>query len=168
LVTGPAASISQVPLHEVLPAAYGAAEDDLRRLAHKLDTHPSAMNRTAWHWYPENTAPPPIPSERRYLLLVDATITLFNTGLDWLELTLDIAWRPELTVTSAVEVACWCPQDHNMHQVRESHRQVPSCRDLVDAFAAGTAMLMDTLNSGFSDPRAWRARAALPDAPAAG
>ena len=105
-----------------------------------------------------------MPSGGEYLLIVDTTITLMSASADWLELALDLAWRPELTVTAAVEVACWCPQDHNMHQVREAHWQVASRHDLVDAFAAGTAMLTDVLDTGPSEPRAWRALAGLPDA----
>lgn len=167
-MAGPATSIAHVPLHDVLPRNYVAAADDLRRLAHKLDTHRSAANRTVWHWYPEHAEPPPMSSERGYLLLVDTTIMLINTGDDWLELTVDIAWRPKLTVNAAVEVACWCPQDHNMHQVREAHWQVASRQDLVDSFAAGAVMLTEVLDSGPFDPRAWRVRAGLPDAPAAG
>jgi hypothetical protein len=47
--------------------------------------------------------------------VLDTTITLADLDSDWLELTLDIAWRPELTVNAAVEVGCWCRPDHNMH-----------------------------------------------------
>ncbi len=166
-MAGPATSIADVPLHDLLPGDHAAAEHDLRRLAHTLDTHSSAANRTVWHWYPEHTEPPPTSSEGAYLLLVDTTITLVNTGDDWLELTLDIAWRPKLTVNAAVEVACWCPQDHNMHQVRQAHWQVASHPNLVDSFTAGAAMLTDVLDSGPFEPRAWRLRAGLPDAPAA-
>jgi hypothetical protein len=102
-----------------------------------------------------------------YLLLVDTTITLYGTRDDWLELTLDIAWikPPKLTVNAAVEVACWCPRDHNMHQVREASWPVADSHELVEAFAAGTAMLVDVLGSGPFEPRPWRLQAGLPDAP---
>jgi hypothetical protein len=162
---GPATSIAHVPLSDVLPGDYVAVAGDLRQLARELDVHHLAAGRIGWHWYPEHVQPPPRSSERAYLLLFDVTITLFNSGFDWLELTLDVAWRPELTVNAAVEVACWCPQDHNMHQVREAHWQVTSCHDLVEAFAAGTAMLTNVLDSGPFDPRAWRVEVGLPDAP---
>jgi hypothetical protein len=39
-------------------------------------------------------------------------------------------------------------------------------QDLVDAFAAGVAMLMDMLDGGSFGPGTWRVRAGLPDAPA--
>jgi hypothetical protein len=167
-VAGPATSIAHVPLHDVLPTACAEAEDDLRRLARVLEGHHLAVNRTAWHWYPANVTESGMASECTNLLLVDATVTLLNTGVDWLELTLGIAWGPELTVNAAIEVACWCAQDHNMHAVREGHWQIAGPRDLADAFAAGIAMLADVLDSGPYEPGAWRVRTGLPDAPPAG
>jgi hypothetical protein len=166
-MAGPVPSIDQVPLRDVLPPWLRTAEQDLRRSAHKLDRHPSAVDRIAWHWYPEHTEAASTFDEGNYLLLADTTITLLNTGDDWLELTLDIAWRkpPQLTVNAAVEVACWCPQDHNLHQVRATELLVASDHELIEAFAAGTAMLTDVLESGPFDPRPWRIRAGLPDAP---
>ncbi|PWU53189.1 hypothetical protein DLE60_31065 [Micromonospora globispora] len=68
-------------------------------------------------------------------------------------------------MNAAVEVACWCPQDHNMHQVREAQWHVADCHELVEAFAVGTAMLADVLDSGPFEPRPWRIWANLPDAP---
>jgi hypothetical protein len=102
-----------------------------------------------------------------YIILVDTTIMLYDTRDDWLELTLGIAWMapPKLTVNAAVEVACWCPQDHNMHQVRAAQWHAVNSRELVEAFAAGTAMLVDVLATGPFDPLPWRAQAGLPDAP---
>jgi hypothetical protein len=90
---------------------------------------------------------------------------LFDQGSDWLELTLDVAWHPELTVNAAVEVGCWCSPDHNMHQVRGGHGPVVGTDELVEAFTAGTATLVDVLDSGQFDPRLWRLEAGLPDAP---
>lgn len=166
---GPAPSLAQVPLGEVLPCDYVGAEDELRRLAHEFDGHPAIVGRSAWHWYPERKEPPQSSDRGLYLLLVDTTITLYETRDDWLELTLDISWLapPELTVNAAVEVACWCPQNHNMHQVRTARWHAVNGHELIEAFAAGTAMLVDVLATGPFDPRAWRAQAGLPDAPEA-
>ena len=83
-----------------------------------------------------------------------------------LELALGIVWGPELAVSATVEVACWCPHNHNVHQVRETHRPVTGPGELVDAFAAGVAMLVDVLDAGSFDPSTWRIRAGLPDNPA--
>jgi len=62
-------------------------------------------------------------------------------------------------VNAAVEVACWCPQNHDMHQVRVARWHAVNSCDLVEAFAAGTAMLVDVLTTGPFDPHPWRARA---------
>ena len=166
-MVGPAPSITRVPLREVLPRRYSGAEDELRRLANELDRHPLAAERIAWHWYPDRTEPPQTSEPGIYLLLVDTTITLYNTGDDWLELSLDIAWLApaQLTVNAAVEVACWCLENHNMHQVRHERWLVVDSQELVEAFAAGAAMLIEVLASGPVEPHPWRVKGGLPDVP---
>src|SRR5215469_5320621 len=166
-MVGPALSLAHVPLGEVLPDDYADAEGELRKLAEALESHPSAAGRWAWHWYPEHREPPQSSDREHYLLLTDTTTTLYNTRDDWLELTLDIAWiaPSKLTVNAAVEVACWCPQDHNMHQVRTTRWHPANSRELVEAFAAATAMLADVLATGPFDPHPWRVQADLPDGP---
>jgi hypothetical protein len=54
-----------------------------------------------------------------------------------------------------------------MHQVRKGRWHVVNADELVEAFAAGTAMLMDVLASGPYEPHPWRVQAGLPDAPEA-
>lgn len=161
--------MARVPLREVLPRGYLSVEGELRTLANQLDSHPLAANRTQWRWHPDQTEPPPTSTEHLHLLLVDTTITSYKTRDDWLELTLGIAWQvpPKLTVDAAVEVACWCPQDHNMHRVRQAQCHAVNSHELTEAVAAGTAMLMDVLASGPSEPHPWRVQAGLPDAPGA-
>jgi hypothetical protein len=98
----------------------------------------------------------------------DSPVTLYDDARgDWLELNLDIAWQPSasLTVNGAVNVACWCPRDHAGHLVRTAQWHPVDSRELVEAVAAGTAMLTDVLTTGPFDPRPWRAHAGLPDAP---
>ena len=92
---------------------------------------------------------------------------MFNSGVDWLELDIDIAWEPELAVTASAHVACWCPDNHNTHYVLETRWPVASAHDLVERFAAGTAILTEVLNTGPFDPSIWRVQACLPDAPKA-
>ena len=55
---------------------------------------------------------------------------------DWLELTLDVGWCPDLTVNAAVEMACWCSPDHNMHHVREGCWPVANGQFLANRAAA--------------------------------
>jgi len=166
-MVGPTPSFADVPLGEVLSDGFADAEDELRRLAEALESHPSALDQWAWHWYPEHRESPQSVARGVYTLLADATIMLYSTRDDWLELTLDIAWAgpSKLTVNAAVEVACWCRQDHNMHQVRQSQWHPANSRELVEAFAAAAAMLADVLATGPFDPRPWRIQAGLPDAP---
>lgn len=164
-MSGRANSINKVPLSDVLPHDYAAAAGHLLRLAYELESHSLAAERIQWHWYPEHNTKPAMPTGRGYQLVFDTTITLFDQSFDSLELTLDVAWRPDLTVNAAVEVACWCSTDHNIHQVRESHWPVADTEELVEAFAAGVAMLAGVLDSGPFDPRPWRLDAGLPDAP---
>jgi hypothetical protein len=164
-MSGPATSLADVPLSDVLPIGFAAAERDLRRLTRDLEAHRSATGHVQWHWYPEHKAKPAITAQGVCYLVFDTTITLFNRDNDWFDLTLDVGWCPELTVNAAVEVACWCSHDHNMHQVRESRRPVANSDELVEAFAAGAAMLVGVLDSGRFDPRPWRFEAGLPDAP---
>jgi hypothetical protein len=41
-----------------------------------------------------------MPTGRGYALIFDTTITLFDQSFDSLELTMDVAWRPDLTVNA--------------------------------------------------------------------
>ncbi|MDP9793063.1 hypothetical protein J2S43_001575 [Catenuloplanes nepalensis] len=150
---------------DVLPNDYVAVMGELQRLAGALDRHPAAVDRIGWWWYPEHRKRPPVATDGVYVILLDTAIVLFNSGHDRLELTLNVAWCSALTVNAAVEVACWCPQDHNMHQVRSESWTVDTSHDLADGFAAGTTMLTNVLDSGRFDPGAWRLTAGLPDAP---
>jgi hypothetical protein len=151
----------------MLPPFCSSAEEEIRRLSSALERHRIAGGRTAWHWWPQHRQPSGLADGSTYSLVLDATITLLNTGVDWLELALDIAWRtPEqLTVNAAVEVACWCPMDHNIHQVRGAEWHVNSSAELTNAFAGGTTMLLDVLDSGPYEPGPWRTASHLPDAP---
>lgn len=164
-MSGPVMSIGHVPLADVLPSDYVAVMGELQRVAGALDLHPAAVDRIGWWWYPEHRKRPPVATDGVYVLLFDTTIALFNSGHDWLELTLDVAWCSGLTVNAAVEVACWCSQDHNMHQVRNERWTVTNSHDLAESFAAGTVLLTNVLDSGPFDPSAWRLEAGLPDAP---
>jgi hypothetical protein len=45
---------------------------------------------------------------------------------------------------------------------------VANSSEMVDAFAAGTAMLVDVLDAGPFEPHPWRTKAGLPDPPETG
>ncbi|GAB3179011.1 hypothetical protein GCM10027259_26730 [Micromonospora palomenae] len=166
-MAGPAPSLASVLLIEVLPDRCLTAVRDLYRTADDLDRHRPPTDRGGWHWYPATAVPPTEHDRGISHLLLDTTVTVYNAGVDWLELTLDIAWSPasNLVVNAAVEVACWCAQDHNMHPVREVRWEVATAGELVEAFAAAAATVKGWLNTGPHDPSTWRRQAGLPDAP---
>ncbi|MEV6849926.1 hypothetical protein [Actinoplanes sp. NPDC051411] len=165
-MVGPVPSIAQVPLAEALPPFCSGAEDELRRLSSALEQHRLAAGRTEWHWYPQHSTTPGQPEASHFLIVFDATVTLFSSGTDSLALTIDVAWLGrQLTVNAAVEVACWCADYHGVHHVREGQWLVDSSAAVVAAFAAGTAMLSDVLDSGPYEPGPWRIESHLPDAP---
>jgi hypothetical protein len=85
---------------------HAVAGGGLRVALDHFERHSFAAGRIAWHWYPRHIQATP-SDERVYLMLVDATINLFHTGSNWLELTLDIAGRtsPVVAVNAAIEVA---------------------------------------------------------------
>ncbi|MEV0135780.1 hypothetical protein AB0H83_45975 [Dactylosporangium sp. NPDC050688] len=115
----------------------------------------------------ERTEFPRTLSERKSLMTVSGGVMLYNSGVDWLELDLDIDWGPELTVTASVDVACWCPVNHNARVLLEARWPVTSAHDLIERFAAGTAILTEVLNTGPFEPSIWRVQAGMPDAPKA-
>ncbi|GAA2624117.1 hypothetical protein GCM10010399_64350 [Dactylosporangium fulvum] len=166
-MAGPVSSIDQVPLGDVLPIAFNAVEGDLWRLARDLEAHQAAAGRTIWHWWLDRTERPPTLAERESLTIVSGGVMLYDSGVDWLELDLDIGWGPELTVTASVHVACWCAENHNAHYVLEACWPVATAHDLIEGFAAGTAILTEVLNTAPFDPSIWRVQAGLPDAPGA-
>ncbi|MEU5789562.1 hypothetical protein ABZ754_17750 [Micromonospora purpureochromogenes] len=165
-MAGPVPSLASVPLIEVLPERYRTAVRDLCRTADDLDSHRPPTDRGGWHWYPANAVPPSRHDRGISHLLLDTAVTVHDAGVDWLELTLDIAWSPasNLVVSAAVEVACWCAQDHNMHPVREAQWEVATAGELVEAFAAAAATVRGWLSTGPHDPYTWRRQAGLPDA----
>lgn len=54
-----------------------------------------------------------------------------------------------------------------MHQVLRANWHAADSHELVEAFAAGTAMLMDVLIFGPFEPHPWQAQPDLPDPPEA-
>jgi hypothetical protein len=67
-MVGPAPSLTHVPLGEVLPRDFVGVAGELRRVATELDSHPSAVGRSVWHWYPERREPPQSPGSHRSVL----------------------------------------------------------------------------------------------------
>lgn len=153
--------MSGVPLHAVLPEIYAAALPEVVRLVGGLE----GDRAFGWHWYPEAAANW-LPSGDGILrLLVDGAAVVSGSDVDWLALNLVLASAvaPGLIVNAYVEVACWCPEDHNMHPVREIYHRVDDAAGLLAAVRESTAMLADVLHDGPFEPAPWRVAAGLPD-----
>ena len=116
-----------------------------------------------WDWWPENVRKDP-PDNRTQLLVLGTTLTLFNNLSDWLELAICVVRerRPTLTVSAAVEVACWCHPDHNMHSVRRKEQLVGTAAAMTEAFESAAASVRRWA-AGSHDPLVHRTAAGLPN-----
>lgn len=96
--------------------------------------------------------------------MLSATVSLVNTGEDWLELSLLVAFDTPslLEVAAAVEVACWCRDDHNMHVIERREWVVGSGPALARSFASALQEITRWLATGQREPDPWRDGAGLP------
>ncbi|WP_200211071.1 hypothetical protein [Micromonospora coerulea] len=147
-----------------LPFDLGQSAYD--RMCAAADVLPSAGPpnvQPAWESYThEASLPPPAAGVR--LLVLSATVSVVDTGQDWLELSLQVAIDTPslLEVAAAVEVACWCTNDHNMHAVERWEWLVGSGSALARSFDAAIQKITRWLATGPREPDAWRDQAGLP------
>ncbi|NYF56519.1 hypothetical protein [Micromonospora purpureochromogenes] len=136
------------------------------RMCAAADVLPSAGTpdvQPAWESYTHEDALPR-PAAGVQLLVLSATVSVVDTGQDWLELSLQVAFDTPslLEVAAAVEVACWCTNDHNMHAVERREWLVGSGPALARSFDAAIHKITRWLATGPSEPDPWRDRAGLP------
>lgn len=116
---------------------------------------------SSWTWYEEDKTP---DTGRQPLhLILGAVVVGHQGGGDWTEFALDV-WRgvePLRVVTAAVEVACWCPEDHNMHAALEHEWTADNAEALVRAVEEALAALANWWRQS-TDADDWRRRAGLP------
>jgi hypothetical protein len=82
---------------------------------------------------------------------------------DWVELALDI-WHSggnALLVTAAVEVACFCPVDHNVHSAEDAEWTARSEGELLASLEVALGRLA-AWSEDTAGPGTWRSRAHLP------
>ncbi|MEU8134402.1 hypothetical protein [Streptodolium elevatio] len=161
-------TIDDVPLAALFPGAPTHDLDHVRRVAAAVDTLRLAAEPPEWEWFRDHAAcPDPLPEGITPLVLT-TTVALVHeeTGVDWLELELDVAWiRPGgLAALAAVSVACWCDIDHNTHYPVETVVDVRNGLPLGEAFEHAASRLPAWLACP-RDPEYWRAQAALPARP---
>jgi hypothetical protein len=152
--------IADVPLTDLLSFLSGTDAARMADAATLLDELPEPITRSPWSWLlPEEDAP------QRPVL--ETILTLQSTGTDWLEIWLDIepSSVPDmLAIYTAIEVACWCPTDHNMHAVHEQHWLAASGPALATAFETAIAAVRSWAADS-QDPNHYRQRAGLPEPP---
>jgi len=132
-----------------------------RAAAGRIETARLPEDTGKWDWWPEHLGVDPVHKDIQPII-AGTTLTLSNSGVDWLELALCIVreTRQRLTVSATVEVACWCDPDHNMHVVRKDEHLVGTGTALASAFeSAGSAL--ERWAGGSHDPDAYRAAAGL-------
>jgi hypothetical protein len=83
---------------------------------------------------------------------------------DWLELALDVWYdvRCAVLVTATVEVACYCPTDHNVHNAAEEEWTATSPAGLIWA-ATEAVSVLTVWATDESGPSEWRRRSGVPD-----
>ncbi|MBU2664977.1 hypothetical protein KOI35_15850 [Actinoplanes bogorensis] len=153
-------SFADLSLEVMLPG-HESVLDELRRLVTELEAHPAATGRTRWNWFP-NLMDRPAGGDD-YVVYLVGSITLFSTGVDWLDVELHLAWDPHRVVSASVNVACWCSENHNQHSVHQSYWAAETDAALVEAFTEATAVLTRFLDSTRTDPDDLRTAAGLPN-----
>jgi len=158
----------ELPLGEILGAAW--ADQDI---ATRLD----ALTR---QWEARRPAHPLTPGQQSgtyptpgqlmwqdHEILSDLTFTVTDSP-DWLEIAASIkadshagAASPSWLVQLSLEVACWCPTDHNLHAVQVDQRLAGTPHVALDQFAELLALRDHWLNMS-CDPSWWRTRHGLP------
>lgn len=97
--------------------------------------------------------------------LLIGTVDLGLTVDDQLEIELTVGHAAEtekFLVAATIAVWCRCPQDHNMHYVRNVETIATSVEELAAAIEAATDLVAQWRDTGPRDPEWWRAEAGLP------
>jgi hypothetical protein len=153
-------SLDAVPLSTLFPRLSAADVESLRCSALVVDAARVREAEPTWLWEPSHSVFPGAGPGAAVLLL--AEITEQAERGDQLEFLLGVAWtdQAELSVSAAVNVACWCDTDHATHDVDALRLIINGETSLGQAFRAGA----DRLVGWLADPRDadyWRLRAGL-------
>ncbi|WP_327434509.1 hypothetical protein [Streptomyces sp. NBC_01236] len=150
-----------VPLSALFPQLSASEVEVLRRAARAIDEARVGEPEPAWLWASHHAAFPGPGPGIAVILLADI-VGPAGPG-DQLEFLLDVSWtdQGELSVSAAVNVACWCDVDHATHDADALHVVIGGETSLSQAFQAGADRLVDWLADP-RDPDYWRNRAGLP------
>src|SRR5882762_2222716 len=136
--------MSHVNLAHLFPGISHDAITGLRQAADLLDAARPPNNTPQWEWFPENSLSTPPPELSPWVTtIVTTSVSLFDTKLDWLELSLSIEREqpPKLNISASIEVACHCETNHNMHVAHDKNWTAESTEAMVAAFESAAKTL---------------------------
>jgi hypothetical protein len=153
------ATLAEVPVDELLVWRLNDAERHrLAELGRRLDALRSASDPNGGTF--DDSQGPHATSQKPF----GTALGWYDNHSDWLELAVDV-WPDSETgpvVTATVEVACFCPNDHNVHEVVHLDRAVAGPVDLIYAMRWAVDHLT-VWAADSRDPSEWRRRFNLPD-----
>ncbi|MEW5627727.1 hypothetical protein AB1388_14315 [Streptomyces hydrogenans] len=149
----------RVPLSALFPFLSPADVDSLKRTAGMVDAARADRTTADWEWFPGHAV---LAGARPGTVLGLDAVEHAAEG-DRLEFQLLVTKTASgrLVVDAAVNVACWCANDHATHDVDALGLVVGEEASLPDAFRAGA----ERLTGWLADPHDadhWRARGGLP------
>jgi hypothetical protein len=153
------ATLAEVPVDELLGWRLNDVEKQrLAELGRRLDDLRSASDPNGWT-YDDSQGPHPTGQQP-----FGTALGWYDNHLDWLELAVDVWPDSEAgpVVAATVEIACFCPNDHNVHEVVHLERAVAGPVDLISAMR----WVIDQLTAWAAhsrDPSEWRRRFNLSD-----
>jgi len=154
-------NLDAVPLEQLLPGIDTGCLTRIRAAAASLDAARPRGDAPTWYWHPEHATFPGFDARGSRAVLETGVAT--GDRSDWTELDLDFRWNwiGMREVTATLDVACFCDEDHNVHQVEELAL-------LAASYGALSAQLeraveqVHTWLAGPLEPAYWRDRAGLP------
>ncbi|MCF3130827.1 hypothetical protein [Streptomyces olivochromogenes] len=151
----------RVPLDELFPHVDDLGRQRMRRAVAMVDAVRPADQTPDWEWWPHHINFPGAAVGVPEILLTE--FSLYDDRVDWLAMAIDVEWTAagRLRVCAAVEVACWCTENHNAHYAPSLEIPVRDDASLEAAFEAAARQLTKWLEEPW-DPEHWRARANLP------
>jgi hypothetical protein len=150
-----------VPLAALFPQLPTAEVESLQCSARRVDAARVRDSVPEWQWAPTHAVfPGPGPGSAVILL---AETNEHADSSDHLAFHLDVFWTDEgrLSVSAAVNVACWCETDHATHYVDDLTLLVKGDTSLGQAFQECAEQLISWLENP-REPDYWRERAVLP------
>ncbi|NUU25134.1 MAG: hypothetical protein HOV68_27065, partial [Streptomycetaceae bacterium] len=152
-------TIDDVPLAALFPGAAAHELEHIRRVAAAVDALRPPGAAASWEWFRDHAVcPDPMPGHITPLVLSTSVALLADeTGVDWLDLELDVAWVAPgvIGALAAVSVACWCDIDHNTHYPAEDIVEIGPRTALGDAFERAASRWPRWLACPH-DPEYWR------------